>query len=146
MGFCSLQCGQIVLDTDSTGSSNLPQPKSPTSPCSLHRSALEGPVRGSGLGPTGHIPQASYFPPALSLSFPNRLQGGNDYHRFMEQCSVVPQAARLISVEQRHKAGCAKPLPVYLPGSQLCKAGQSGGPAAQGGGAAACLGGGGLTI
>lgn len=51
---------------------------------------------------------------------------------FREKCSIMPQGAWLISVEQRHKPGCAKSLPVDLTGSQLCKAGQSGGPAAIG--------------
>ena len=81
-------------------------------------------MRGSELAPTGHIPQASYFPPALSLSFPTCLQGGNDYHRFKEQCSVVPQAAWLISVEQRQKAGCAKPLPSVSPEANYAKQGR----------------------
>lgn len=48
---------------------------------------------------------------------------------FREKCSIMLQGAWLINVEHRHKPGCAKSLPMDLTRSQLCKAGQSGGPA-----------------
>lgn len=72
---------------------------------------------------------------ALSMGIVSKLLNkpvrGSDYPIFLStKGSTAPQGARLISVEQRRKPGCAKSLPVDLSGSQLCKAGQSGGPAA----------------
>lgn len=100
---------------------------------SLEPHSPGGSSKGLWLAPTGHIPQARRFPWTLWPRFPTNCKVGMIIPVFRGKCSITPQGAwLLISVEQRHKPGCAKSLPVDLTGSQLCKAGQSGGPAAVG--------------
>lgn len=101
---------------------------------SLEPHSPGGPSKELQLAPAGHSPQARYFLQESRPSFPTNYMVGKIISIFRKKCSAMLLDAWLISVEHRHKPGCARSLPVNLTRSQLCKSGQIGGPAATGSG------------